>query len=191
MFCSSRCSTSVCWENCENFKDFPRIFLTYLDQLELPGVLERWILLSVFLQSMWGVQQINTEVAQGGAEEILFRAVLQQRTVETRTRDRLVNLNGFFVVLELCRVLCNLQHALIGGTCWLLALEIVSCLFVVLNGAMLQRRKIKIDGKFIDFSFFFTLFQVTELTKSFASPSYISAMLWWCLAAIEKRPMSV
>lgn len=96
----------------------------------------------------------------------------------------LVDLDGFLVVLELGGVLRHLQHALVGRTCRLLAFEVIGRLLVVLHGSLLP-----IETETIN------ILRppkcAISLTKSFASFSYISAIVWWCLAAMVNLPMSV
>lgn len=50
-----------------------------------------------------------------------------------------IDLDGFLIVFKLSGILCNLQHALIGWTGRFFTFEIVSSLFIMLNGTCLKR----------------------------------------------------
>lgn len=107
----------------------------FLDKLALPSVSEGGVEPAVLLYGVRRVEDINAQVAQRRAEHVLLGAVLQQAVVQGRLGDLLVYLHGLVVVLELRRVLRQLEHALVGGGGGLLAAEVVSRLLVVLHGA--------------------------------------------------------
>lgn len=114
-----------------------RCIAKYLDKLEFARILIGRILLRIFLDSQLRVQHVDAQMAQRCAEEVLFGAVLEQRTVQAVTGNLFVNGNGLVVLLQLRSVLGDLQAALVGRAGRFFALEKVGRLFVVLNGALL------------------------------------------------------